>query len=186
MVIPADEADVVRQIDLSAEVAAGGRRLTLADRSQTGAGYQVTLVHYVPERVRVADKEPLSIGLSYDKTELAVNDTVAATATVVNNRAAPAPMVILDLPIPAGFAIQTEDLAALADSATIARYQVTARSAIVYLRQLDPQKPLTLRYRLRATMPVKVTVQPMQAYEYYDPDTRVTSAPGHLTVAARS
>ena len=83
------------------------------------------------------------------------------------------------------FAIQAKDLAELVASGTIARYQLTARSAVVYLRQLAPDKPLTLRYRLRATMPVKVTVQPAQAYEYYDPDTHVTSSPGHLTVTAR-
>jgi hypothetical protein len=31
-------------------------------------------------------------------------------------------------------------------------------------------------------MPVKVTVPPMQAYEYYNPDVKVTTAPGSLTV----
>ena len=186
VVIPADEADVVRQIDLSAEVVGGGRRLALSDRSRTGTGYQVTLVHYVPESDVAQDKKPLSIELAYDKTELAVDDTVTATATVINNQPTPAPMVILDLPIPAGFALQADDLAELVEAGTIAKYQTTARSAIVYLRRLEPGKPLTLRYRLRATMPVKVTVQPMRAYEYYDPDTQVTSAPGHLTVTARS
>jgi uncharacterized protein YfaS (alpha-2-macroglobulin family) len=56
----------------------------------------------------------------------------------------------------------------------------------LYLRQLEPGKPFTLGYRLRAAMPVKVTVPPARAYEYYDPDTQVTGAPGHLTVTARS
>jgi uncharacterized protein YfaS (alpha-2-macroglobulin family) len=188
VVIPADEADVVRQVDLSSTLSEGGRRLTLSDESQTGPGYQVTLAYYVPEERSESEQgqEPLSIELGYDKTELAVDDTVTATATVVNNQPAPAPMVILDLPIPPGFTISADDLAELVNSGSIARYQLTARSATVYLRQLEPGKPLTLRYRLRATMPVKVTVQPMRAYEYYDPDTHVTSAPGHLTVAARA
>ena len=49
-------------------------------------------------------------------------------------------------------------------------------------RELEPGEPLVLAYRLRATMPVKVTVPPAVAYEYYDPDTRAQSAAGHLTV----
>ena len=182
VVIPVEEAEVVRQVDLSSTLSEGGRRLTLSDQGQTGAGYQVTLVYYLPQQETEEAQEPLSIELSYDKTDLAVDDTVTATAVVVNNQPSPAPMVILDLPIPPGFALPSGDLAALVDAGTIARYQITARSAIVYLRQLEPGKPLRLRYRLRATMPVKVTVQPMQAYEYYNPDVKVTTAPGSLTV----
>ena len=85
-------------------------------------------------------------------------------------------MVILDLPIPAGFAVDPEDLEKLvADGSGIAKYQLTPRSAIVYLRQLSPDEPLVLHYRLRATMPVKITVPPARAYEYYDPDTQVST-----------
>ena len=43
----------------------------------------------------------------------------------------------------------------------------------------------TLRYRLRATMPVKVTAPPAQAYEYYNPDTKATSTAMKLAVLAR-
>jgi hypothetical protein len=186
VVIPADQSDVVRQIDLSSLITEGSHRLALTDRSQSATGYQVSLVHYLPGSDQRREQEPLSIELGYDRTELAVDDTATATATVVNNMSEPAPMVILDLPIPAGFAIQPEDLADLTASGRIARYQLTARSAIVYLRQLEPEKPLTLRYRLRATMPVKVTAQPAQAYEYYNPDTKASSRAMKLAVVAKS
>jgi len=62
----------------------------------------------------------------------------------------------------------------LQGSGKIARYQITARQAIVYLRLLDPGQSLKLRYRLKATMPVKVTVPDARAYEYYNPDKRAT------------
>jgi hypothetical protein len=55
---------------------------------------------------------------------------------------------------------------------TIARYQLTPRQAIVYLRSLAPGERLELRYRLRAAMPVKVQVPAAQAYEYYKPENR--------------
>jgi len=42
-----------------------------------------------------------------------------------------------------------------------------------------------LRYRLRATMPVKVTVPPARVYEYYDPAKSAATMPALLTVASR-
>jgi uncharacterized protein YfaS (alpha-2-macroglobulin family) len=93
-------------------------------------------------------------------------------ATVRNNMAEAAPMVILDLPTPGGFAIEAGELDELVGSQKIARYQIAARKAIVYLRRLAPGESLELRYRLRATMPVQVVVPPAEAYEYYNPSRR--------------
>jgi hypothetical protein len=185
VVIPADQADVVRQIDLSASIARGSHKLELTDRTDTDVGYQVALSYYMPEQETVAgDQRPLSIEVAYDRTELTVDETLGVTATVTNNMSEAAPMVIVDLPIPAGFAMAVEDLRGLVDSATIAKYQVTARSAVIYLRQLPPGKPRVLKYRLRATMPVKVTARGARAYEYYDPDKKVAGRSVQLTVLA--
>ena len=104
---------------------------------------------------------------------------------VANNRTEPAPMVILDLPIPAGFAIDVDDLAGRVKAGSIAKFQITARGAIVYLRDLKPGTPLTLRYRLRATMPVKLTVPRRTASSTTTP--RAGSSPtARLTVNAKS
>jgi uncharacterized protein YfaS (alpha-2-macroglobulin family) len=95
-------------------------------------------------------------------------------------------MVILDLPIPVGFTLDADNLAGLIKAGGIAKFQLTARSAIVYLRDLKPGTPLTLRYRLRAAMPVKLNVPPARAYEYYDPARQGISPSARLTVAAKA
>jgi type II secretory pathway pseudopilin PulG len=184
LVIPADQGEVVEQVDLSARVARGSHRLGIAESTGTATGYQATLAYHVPGAERPRDGEPLSIELVYDKTTLVVDDRVGATATVTNRTAAAAAMVILDLPIPAGFAVDAEDFEALRSSGKIAKYQVTPRSAIVYLRTLSPSEPLELVYHLRATMPVKITAPPARAYEYYNPDRQAQTAPTPLSVAA--
>ena len=188
--IPADQSDVLRQVDLSGRIAAatGAQRLTIEDRSGADSGYQVVFRYHEPDMVDRPDANagPLSIRLDYDRTTIAVDETVTAVASVVNNRPDPAPMVILDLPIPAGFAIDADDLAGLVKAGSIAKFQLLARSAIVYLRDLKVGAPLTLRYRLRATMPVKVTVPPARAYEYYDPSLQGSSPTVRLTVGAKS
>jgi uncharacterized protein YfaS (alpha-2-macroglobulin family) len=94
-------------------------------------------------------------------------------------------MVMLDLPIPAGFAVDADAFDRLVRDGTIGKYQVTPRQVIVYLRGLEPARPLTLRYTLRATLPVTLTVTAARAYEYYDPDARGQSGTLKLTVAGR-
>ena len=183
--IPADQGDVMRQIDLSDRIPIGESRLVLSDRSGTASGYQVALAYHVPGIEQADDERSLSIDLEYDRTELAVNDTVAVEVTVESHLSSPTPMVIVDLPIPPGFAVQTEDFAALVADESIAKFDVTPRSVVVYLRQLTPAQPLVIEYHLRATMPVKVTTARALAYEYYDPDNRVASNLGSLTVTPR-
>jgi hypothetical protein len=185
VVIPADQSEVMRQIDLSAGLKPGTRRLTLTEKSGTAANFQVAFRHHVPSAGGPGKNEPLAVRLSYDRTEMQVDDTMTATATVTNQMKQAAPMVILDLPIPAGFALSADDLASMVQAGTIARYQVTPRSAIVYLRGLQPGASLKLTYRLRATMPVKAAVPAAQAYEYYDVDKRGKSAEARVTVTAR-
>jgi hypothetical protein len=181
IVILPDQAEVMQQIDLSDILTPGPHRLMLTDSSGTGTGYQVAFRYHVPGEPR-ATEEPLSIELVYDRTNLAVGDTVTATAAVVNRLPQTAPMVILDLPIPPGFAAVADDFSQLVNSQAIAKFQVNARSVVVYLRGLEPGKPLSLLYRLRSTMPVKVTAPAAQVYEYYDPDKRGQSKSQSMTV----
>ena len=187
--VPAEQAEVMEQVDLSDRLAAGAHRLVLTDRSDTGAGYQVMLRYYVPQPPTAAaapTSEPLAIRIDYDRTNLQVSDTVTATATVINQRPTPAPMVILDLPIPAGFSLAAADLERLVTAGTIAKFQLNARSAVIYLLELKPGVPLELQYHLQATMPVRLTVPPARAYEYYNPDTKGTSQPTQLEVTQRT
>ena len=180
--ITPEQADVVQRIDLTTSATNGKHRLSITEPTNTGANYQAVLRYYLPGAAPANDREPLSIRLAYDKTTMAVNDTVKVTATAVNRMPNPAPMVILDLPIPAGFAIEAEDLARLVASNTIDRYQTSPLRAIVYLRQLKPDQPLELSYRLRATMPVQVAAPPARVYEYYNPDRHATGGAATLEI----
>jgi A-macroglobulin TED domain/Alpha-2-macroglobulin family/MG2 domain/A-macroglobulin receptor binding domain/Macroglobulin domain MG3/Alpha-2-macroglobulin bait region domain len=184
--IPADQGEVVRQVDLSELVGVGSHRLTLTDLSDSGAGYQVAVSFYVPTDKESVNDEPLSIEIDYDRTDLIVGDSATATATIVNNMSNTAPMVILDLPIPAGFRIDPIALDQLVQAGTIAKYQINPRSAVVYLRSLESGSPLVLEYRLTATMPVKLTVPPARVYEYYNPDAMGSGKPASFRVTQRT
>ena len=168
LVIPADQGEATHQVDLSDQIARGSHRLEITDPTGSATGYQATLVHHVPGGDHAGEAGPISIQLVYDKTTLVVDDRVGATATVTNRMPASAPMVILDLPIPAGFAVEAEDFEAMRSQGKIAKYQVMPRSVILYLRTLNPSEPLELTYHFRATMPVKILALGARAYEYYN------------------
>ena len=184
IVIPVGQADVMQQIDLSDRIVAGNHRLTLRDVSGSATAFQVAFWFHSPLDSGMERTEPLSIQLDYDRDQLTVNETITATMVVTNNMTSSAPMVVLDLPIPAGFTVETIDLEKLVETKMIEKYQQTPRSVIVYLRSLEPKKPMMLQYRLRATMPVNITVPPAVAYEYYDADKKASSSATRLLVRA--
>jgi alpha-2-macroglobulin-like protein len=176
LMIPADQAEVLQMVDLSDLLVPGNRYdLQLVDHSRAAVGYQVALQYHVPELPSegMPPKQPrFSVDVVYDRQHLEVDQTVSAVASVKNLTEQPAPMVILDLPIPGGFTIDGTALQELVDAQLIARYEITPRQAILYLRRLDAGQSLELRYPLRATMPVTVTVPDAEVYEYYDPANR--------------
>lgn len=180
--IPVDQSDVMRQLNLSPHFATRDHVLKLVDRGGAGTGYQVAFRHHVPEAPLEKPAGPLVVDVAYDKTQLPVNDLVTATATVTNTQSVEAPMVILDLPVPAGFRIVADAFDQSVAQGQIAKFQQNARSTVVYLRGLKPGETLTLVYRLQATMPVRLTVPAPVAYEYYNPTIRGTGKPLEVVV----
>ena len=127
---------------------------------------------------------PLAIDIAYDRRELDQYQTVLARASVRNQGEAMLPMVVLDLPIPPGFAVDPDDFQQLVDREQIAKFQITPRSVIVYLRGIDVDAEIQIAYSLRATLPVVTTTEPAVAYEYYTPEHRAESERARLTVHA--
>jgi uncharacterized protein YfaS (alpha-2-macroglobulin family) len=183
VVIPADQAEVMQQIDLTPHLGRGADRLSLAQTAGTASGYQVALRYNVPGPAAGPADTPLTIGVAYDRTELAVGESVTATATAVHRGSkAPAAMVMLELPVPAGFAASAEDFAELVKAGKVAKFQVRTRDVLVYLRDLAPDQPLSLNYRITAKTPAKVTTAAPRVYEYYDPDRQGRGAEVSFTV----
>lgn len=180
--IPVAQAEVMQQIDLTDRLRPGDNRINLEESTGSASGYQIAY-HYNVPAPQPQDDQPLAIILDYDRSDLKVGQTMTATARVTNRMGETAPMVILDLPIPAGFAPDPADFAKLIGAGGVAKYQITPRSIIVYLRSLAPNQPMTLSYRLNATMPVKITAPPARVYEYYNPARQAESAPRPISVS---
>ena len=88
--------------------------------------------------------EPLSIDVAYDRTRLTQDDIATATATIRNNMDKTANMVMVDLGIPPGFDLLSEDLqdfqekSAGRKSGHLSKFSLTATQAILYFDSFAP------------------------------------------------
>jgi uncharacterized protein YfaS (alpha-2-macroglobulin family) len=155
-----------------------------------GLAYQVAGTYFVPWDQK-PENEMLSIDVTYDRTKLAQNDLAMAMATIKSNLPKTAKMVMVDLGIPPGFDLLSEDLqdfqekSARKTSGRLEKFSLTATQAILYFDSLAPHESVTLRYRLRAKYPIHVRTFESRVYEYYDPAVNATAQPVQLEVSAR-
>jgi hypothetical protein len=184
IVISPDQADVVHLVTFDQGFSpTGANRLQLEVEGGQNLMYQVTTSYYLPwDKVPPASagEELLDIDLSYDRTRLAVNDTVTAQVGVKLNQPGVVKMALLDLGLPPGFTVLTEDLDRLVEMRQIARYELTGRQLIVYLENFAD--PLTFSYRLRARFPLRAQTAPSSGYDYYNPSAQTIQSPLEVVV----
>jgi hypothetical protein len=152
-----------------------------------GLAYQVVGRYFLPWTEKPA-AEALSIDVSYDRTRLAQDDIATAVATVKNNLPKSANMVMVDLGIPPGFDLLTEDLQTYQERSTsrksgrLEKFNLTATQAILYFDSIAVGDTVKLSFRLRAKYPIRARTFPSRAYEYYDPEVNSVARPVQLEV----
>ena len=121
-----------------------------ASTGKGGLAYQVVGRYFVPWDEKPAN-EPLSIDVTYDRTRLAQDDIATATATVKNNLTRSANMVMVDLGIPPGFDLLSEDLQAYQEKTArrkggrLEKFSLTATQAILYFDSIGAGETVTLK-----------------------------------------
>jgi uncharacterized protein YfaS (alpha-2-macroglobulin family) len=149
--------------------------------------YQVVGQYFLPWDEKPA-LEPLSIDVAYDRTLLAQDDLATATATIKNNLNKTAQMVMVDLGIPPGFDLLSEDLqdyqekSAKTSSGHLSKFSLTATQAILYFDAFAPGDLVKLKFRLRAKYPIRARTFQSRVYEYYDPEVASVARPVQLEV----
>ena len=152
-----------------------------------GLAYQVVGSYFLPWDAKPAN-EPLSIDVMYDRSLLAQDDIATATAKVRNNMTKSANMVMVDLGIPPGFDLLTEDLQTYVEksaglkSGRLQKFSLTATQAILYFDSFAAGDTVSLSFRLRAKYPIRARTFPSLAYEYYEPEVNAVARPVQLEV----
>jgi uncharacterized protein YfaS (alpha-2-macroglobulin family) len=191
--ITEDNFDVVQLVSFSEKALPGDNRLRIEVEGQGSLMYQVSSRYYLPwgHLPEVQGPGLMDIAVEYDRTKLAVNDTVEVSVRVELQEGA-ARQAIVDLGIPPGFDVVSEDLADLVarhsdlpadyDGAKFSRFDLTGRQIICYLENLTAGRSLSFSYRIRARYPIKAQTPPSSAYDYYNPGVSGVSAPAEIQV----
>lgn len=178
--------DVVQLLSFDDITPGSDNKVEFKVEGQGNLMYQVASSYYLPWDVlgKYPDVVPLqdavTIDVKYDRTQIAVNDTVNVTVSVrLNQKGARAESALIDLGLPPGFTVLSEDLDALIErsakqgkdykGASLQRYEMTGRQILVYLTNLSEGQPLSFSYRLRAKFPLAVRSPASTAYDYYNP-----------------
>ena len=156
------------------------------DSGHSNLMYQVATRFYLPwDQVPPTPEteELITIDVDYDRTRLAVNDEVTVDVGVRLNKEGVVKMALVDLGVPPGFAVLTEDLSRLVEQRIIARYELTGRQIIIYLEDFSSESPLAFSYRLRSRFPMRAQTPPSSAYDYYNPGDLTVRAPLEVMVS---
>jgi hypothetical protein len=170
--------------------------IEIATQGEGNLMYQIAANYYLPWDAvpRTSDQgEAMSIGVKYDRTQLQMNDNVTVNVDVrLTDPNARVDSALIDLGVPPGFAVQSEDLDRLvahyrdlpADfaGARIERYEPTGRQVILYVTNLSGAEPLSFDYHVKAKYPLSVQTPSSIAYDYYNPDQAGEVKPLMLTV----
>lgn len=189
LTLNADNNDQLHQFALPG-VDAAINRVEIRFAGKGGLAYQVVGRYFMPWNER-PEHEPLSIDVSYDRTRLAQDDIATATANIRNNQATAANMVMIDLGIPPGFDLLSEDLQTYQEksagrkSGRLEKFNLTATQAILYFDSIAPGDHITLPFRLRAKYPIRARTLLSRVYEYYDPEVSSVARPVQLEVRRR-
>ncbi|GAB4541317.1 MAG: hypothetical protein Kow0063_32070 [Anaerolineae bacterium] len=187
IVIDESNAEVVHLVTFEHGFSPSGANRVQIDLEGGGnLMYQVTTRYYLPwDQVPVVEMagDLMTIDVDYDRTALAVNDTVTVDVGVRLNQKGVVKMALIDLGVPPGFTVLAEDLSRLVEQRLIARYELTGRQIIVYLENFSSEKPLRFNYRLRARFPMRAQTPPSSAYDYYNPADSTVRAPLEVVVS---
>ena len=178
-------ADVVQQVTF-ADLTTGNHALSISVDGARALQYQIITDYYMPwaavAETATDTSDAMRVDVSYDRTELQVNDVVNVTAEVELLAPGTAGTILVDLGIPPGFSPVTADLDALDEAGLIDRYELTGRQIILYMTDVPSGQVFTFEYGLRARFPIKAQTPSSTAFDYYTPDQRDTDAPQRIVV----
>ncbi len=190
LVLTPENNDLLHQFVFKKIDAKGANTVEIRFDGKGGLAYQIAGRYFVPWNEKPAS-EPLSISVAYDRTRLAQDDIATATATVKNNLGKNANMVMVDLGIPPGFDLLSEDLQTYREktagqkSGRLEKFSLTATQAILYFDSIGAGDTVTLRFRVRAKYPIRARTFQSRVYEYYDPEVNSVARPVQFEVRGK-
>jgi hypothetical protein len=182
--IEPNQADVVRQVELTRHLRPEADRLEIRGPNGGGISYQLELRSNV--LIPVGGDSPFAVKLDRDRNATPLGERTAVKVTVENRSKTASNMVMLSVPIPAGFQLDRDDWDLLVRNQTIDRFEANVSEIRAYVRSLSPGQPLTIPFHLRAVAACDVQSGPPRIWEYYNPERIAYGASARWSVPSAS
>ena len=185
-----ENGDLYHQLVLTGVQLKEANQIDIEFRGSGNLAYQVVGNYFLRWGAK-AQEDPLSIAVAYDRSKLAQNEIIHAKATIKNTTDVTASMVMVDLGIPPGFELLTEDLETLREKSTgvgpgsLEKFSLTATQAILYFNAFAPKSTVEVRFRLRAKYPIRAQTFQSRVYEYYNPAVNSIARPQQVQVTGK-
>jgi uncharacterized protein YfaS (alpha-2-macroglobulin family) len=181
--LTADQSDVMTTVDMGSSLLSGTHDVKLSFVGTGKASYHlVSSYNLAWADVPAEPPGPVSVAITYDKTDLALNDMATAMVSITNNTDKTENMVMVTLGVPPGFQVVGEDFDSYLTSGVLSRWESTGKQLMLYVSSLKASSTLKISYRLQATMPVTASDGGGEAHLYYEPDKISTVASTTFTV----
>jgi hypothetical protein len=168
--ISPENADVVRQFDLSNLVTGGTHTVEIAAGTESGIQFEVIAVHHLPWSAVGAPASHLELDVDYDRTFLRVGETVSVRALISATQSDNMPLA--EIGLPPGFAVQLDLLDAAKEDGVITRYEIKNGKLALYFDAVLVDRPVTVQFELKAGLAVEGLVPASAVYPYYNPSLR--------------
>jgi uncharacterized protein YfaS (alpha-2-macroglobulin family) len=172
------DAVVMRQLDLSSSATPGAH---VVDIQQTGTGhfaYEVAATSFVPRTGTVASG--ITVAQTASNATLTVGDVASVAVHAVSTQNID--QALIDIPLPAGFDVDTSALDAAVAAGTLEQVELQPQRIVLYVAALQQNAPLDVSYSLRARLRGAVTLAAAKTSAYYNSGLSGQSAPLSLVV----
>ena len=180
-----DNAHLAMFVDIGGAINQSAQNMVTLQSTGTGRiYYTVTMSQYLPWNVIGLDRpQELNLSVTYDTTHITVDDMLTAHLSMsYAGSAGMLKMVLIDVRAPAGFSFAEEDFASAIAAGKISSYELKDRQALLYVTDVMSGSTLQLDYHLKASIPIKGTIQGVKAFDMYDPDLTTEIQPVEIEV----
>lgn len=177
--------DVHHTVSLSDRVRVGQNPIELVAPSGADVSFQLVQTHHLPwsSPLAKAAAPAMFLSVDYGSRRAAPGRTLPVVAEARWNGERPSGMVLVEVGVPPGFEVESDDLERLVKEKKISRWSPRASSVTIYLDAVKRDEPAKLGFRMRALFPVRAVAPPSVAYAYYEPEARYSTRPVLVTVA---
>ena len=144
--------------------------------------YYEIIKNYYVDYENADSEDYFDIKRSFSSKNLFVNEVLTETVEVTNTSSDQVENIMVEVQIPQGFILVTDELEKAVANKTIEKYESNYGKVLIYLRSLDVMKTNKFKVEFRASYPVDITGGAIEVYDYYNPESVEYMAPENIRV----